>query len=250
MAWACDSIAKTEFSISMTSSRLTKLMLRLFIVSICATALVGIWAIAIPSDDWEYEFKIFLTTATIAGASVCGLACGGCLSRGHRILPMAGLVLSGIGAALILIGMWPELTSAFYWQVTCTISFFAVACAHLSMLLMANLASKYRWAQLLAYQLILGLATLLAFGIWFEFFESEGYWRFTGVVSILVAAITLIIPVLHYMSRDVIAREREQADPLFAVDEEIARLKKRLMELELKRNTLLGRAGAEDGSAR
>ena len=119
---------------------------------------------------------------------------------------------------------------------------------------MANLAGSYRWAYLVAYQLILGLAALLTAGIVFELFNNnEAYWRFTGVISILVAAITLMIPVFHRMSRDTIAVQQAATDPLFAVDEEIASLKKRLLQLESKRIALLGRAEsvrAEDGAAR
>ena len=238
----------------MTSQRLTKLCLRLFIASIAIAAVMGIVAIGIPSKNWEFEFKIFLTTAIIAGASVCGLACGGCLTRGHRILPTAGLVLTVVSACLLLVGMWVEVNSEAYWKATASVSFFAVACAHLSMLFMANLAGSYRWAYLVAYQLILGLAALLTAGIVLELFNNnEAYWRFTGVISVLVAAITLMIPVFHRMSREEIATQQAAIDPLFAVDEEIASLKKRLLQLESKRRLLLGRAdivGAEDGPAR
>ncbi|HEY4233273.1 MAG TPA: hypothetical protein VGM76_07590 [Lacipirellulaceae bacterium] len=237
----------------MTSQRLTKLFLRLFIASIVVAAVLGIIAIGIPSQNWELEIRIFLTTATIAGASVCGLACGGCLTRGHRILPTAGLVLTGLAACLLLVGVWAKVESETYWKTTASLSFFAVACAHLSMLFMANLAGSYRWAYLVAYQLILGLAALMAAGIVFGFFNNEGYWRLTGVISILVAAITLMIPVFHRISRDEIALQQAVTDPLFAVEEEIASLKKRLMVLESKRSLLLGRtamAAVEDGPAR
>ena len=121
------------------------------------------------------------------------------------------------------------------------------------MLFMANLAGSYRWAYLVAYQLILGLATLLVAGLVFGFFDNEGYWRLTGVISILVAAITLMIPVFHRFSREEVAKQQAEVDPLFAVEEEIASLKKRLMALESKRQMLVVRAsvvGAEDGPAR
>ena len=202
---------------------------------------MGIVAISGVTNNWDVEFKIFLTTAIIAGASICGLACGGCLTRGHRMLPGAGLVLTGVAAVLLLVGMWVEIYSEVYWKVTSSVSFFAVACAYLSMLFMANLAGGYRWAYLVAYQLILGLAALLAAGVVFEFFENERYWRLSGVVSILVAAITLLIPVFHRFSREEVAEQQAAGDPLFAVDEEIGQLKKRLIELESKRRVLLGR---------
>jgi cytochrome c oxidase subunit IV len=237
----------------MTSQQLTKLCLRLFIVSIAVAAVMGIIAIGIPSRNWDLELRIFLTTAIIAGASVCGLACGGCLTRGQRILPTAGLVLTIVSACLLLFGVWAEVNSEAYWKTTASVSFFAVASAHLSMLFMANLAGAFRWAYLVAYQLILGLAALLAAGFMFDFFNEEAYWRFTGVISILVAAITLMIPVFHRMSREEIATQLAVTDPLFAVEQEIASLKKRLIELENRRRMLLGRSsviGAEDGAAR
>jgi hypothetical protein len=124
------------------------------------------------------------------------------------------------------------------------------------MLFMANLAGGYRWAYMIAYQLVFGLATLLAAGVTFELFDGDRYWRATAGISILVAAITLLIPVFHYMSREVVAAAEAEADPLFAVEEEIARLKKQLLELESKRRILLGRevvgvsVEAEDGSPR
>jgi hypothetical protein len=236
----------------MNSQRLTKIFLRVFIASIVAAALIGIAAIGIPSKNWEYELKVLLTTAIIAGGSVCGLACGGCLTRGHKVLPTAGLMLTGLSAGLLLLGIWAEINSELYWKTTASATFFAVACAHLSMLFMANLAGAYRWAYVAAYQLILGLATLLAAGIDFEFFDKggEAYWRLTGVVAILVAAVTLMIPVFHRLSREEVAAAQAEADPLFAVESEIAAVKKRLIELENKRRILLGRATVETENGR
>jgi hypothetical protein len=238
----------------MTEFRPTKLFLRVFVVSIAATAVIGIIAIAKPGDIGWFEVKVLLTTGTIAAASICGLSCAGCLTRGRTILPIAGLALTVIAACLLMLGIWTELESEIYWKLTASLSFFAVACAHLSMLFLANLAGVYRWAYLLAYQLILGLAALLAAGVFSEvLFDKESYVRFTGVVSVLVAAITLLIPVFHYMSRDQFAAAQAEADPLFVVEEEIARVKKRLIELENTRRVLLGRVevvGAEDGPAR
>jgi hypothetical protein len=233
----------------MNSQRLVKLLLRLFIASIVSTTAIGLYVIAMPSDDWEYEIKILLTTATIAGASVCGLACGGCMMRGRRVLPTIGLVLSVTAAMLALVGIWAAPWNGpanwdfweIYWKFTAVLTFYAIACAHLSMLLMARLEGMYGWAYLVAYYLILGLATVLSFGVALEFFEEEGYWRLTGALSILVAAITLLVPVFHWLSRKSAQVHEAEVDQLFAVEEELARVKKRLVELENKRRVLLGR---------
>lgn len=223
--------------------RLTKILLWLFIVSIVATALMGIVAISGVTQEWV-ERKVLLTTLVIAAACVCGLVCGGCVTRGHRILPVAGLALTSVAAAMLLAGIWTEFRSESYWKATAAASFFGVACAHLSMLLMASLARGYRWAYLIAYLLILGLAALMSVGFALELFEKQGYenyWRLCGVVAILAAAITLVIPAFHRFSREEVAARKAAADPLFAVDEEIARLKKQLLELESERRVLLGR---------
>jgi hypothetical protein len=218
-----------------------KILLRLFIVSIISTAVLGIVALSFPTESWALEIKACLTTAILTAASVCGLACGGCLTRGHRVLPMAGLVLTPISACLLLLGMWVEIESETYWKLAACLAIFAVACAHLSMLFMANLAGSYRWAYLAAYQLVFGLAAMVTVGIVFELFGNDRFWRLTGGVSILVAAITLLIPVFHYMSRELATVARTDDDPLFAVEQEIARTKKNLIELENKRRILLGR---------
>jgi hypothetical protein len=154
---------------------------------------------------------------------------------------LAGLILTPIAAILLLLGMWVEINSESFWKISMIIAIFAVACAHLSMLFMASLAGAYRWAYLAAYQLVFGLAALLTVGIIFDFFDNDRYWRLTGGFSILVAAITLLIPVFHYMSRELLAASPVVEDPLFEIEEQIARTKKLLIELESKRRVLLGR---------
>ena len=231
----------------MNATRLTKLFLRLFIISICATAITGVIAISVPSGSSWFGLQIFFTTATIAGASVCGLACGGCLTRGHRVLPLAGLFFTRLLAPTWLAAIWIDnYLPDIYVYIAWSLLVYAIACAHLSLLFMANLAGAYRWAYVVAYQLILGLATLLAALVWFrDLGATEVYWRLTGAISILVAAITLLIPVFQYLSRNQIEVAHAVSDPLFAVEEEIARLKKRLIDLEGKRHSLLGRTGTE-----
>jgi len=228
----------------MHSERLIKLSLRVLMVSVAAMVALGLYALAIPSDSWFFELKALGTTLIVTAASIAGLACGGCMGRGHRVLPGIGLVLTPIAAILLLVGLWAEIKLEWYWKIAVTVSCYAVAAAHLSMLFMARLAGPYRWAYVVAYQLIFGLATLFAAGVLFELFDGDRYWRATASISVLVAAITLLIPVFHHMSREVAAVERGKADLLFAVDEEIAQLKKRLMELEAKRRVLLASESA------
>ncbi len=220
-------------------SQFTRVCLRLFIASVVASALVGAAALAIPTGNWEFEIKVFLTTLIIAGASVCGLACGGCWTLGHRALPAVGVACTLVAACLGLVMVWGEVVDEVLGKSVMIATTFGVACSHLSMLLLAKLHRSYRWAHLVAYQVILGLAVLIAAGIVFEFFDNEGYWRLTGVLSIASAAITLIIPVLWRLSRDLDDRDVANADSILQIDEQIARCKKELMDLQAKRVRLL-----------
>lgn len=235
----------------MISQQLTRISLWLFVASIAISAIFGIYAIAVPTGNWDFKLRIFFTTATVAGASVCGLSCGSCLSRGHRVLPTAGLFLTCVSTALILLGLWaiPERRLSHprflqhYWETTWVLAVFAIACGHLSLLLKSNLAERYCWAYPLAYFLVFSLAALILVGVVVDKLpENDMYWRAIGILSILVAAITLLIPVFHRFSRDEVAAKLAEADPLLAIDEEIARVKKQLIELENRRRVLLGRS--------
>ena len=226
-----------------TSSNFTRSCLRIFIVSVAASALTGAAAIAMPLDDsWGwFQVRVFLTTVIIAATSVCGLACGGCLARGDRVMPVAGIALALISGGLAMAGLWIEIHSDIYWKLCAVTTSFAVACAHLSMLLMARLHGGYRWAHVFCYQLILGLAGLVAIGIVVELFDHEAYWRLVGVLSVAVAALTLVTPVFHFLSRDLAIEAHESGDPLLRVEEQIAYHKKQLLALQAERSKLLGR---------
>lgn len=222
-------------------SPFSRLCLRLAVASVIASAAVGAFALMIPTENFLFEGKILGTTLIISAASVCGLACGGCWSLGRRTLPAVGGAFVGAAALLSLIGLWSEFDEIAFWKLVGVSASLGIGCSHLSMLLLMRLKGTYRWAHLVAYQVILGLAALIAAGIAFEFFDSEGYWRLTGVVSIAMAAVTVIIPVFWWMSRDEAEAEIDEGDPVLRLDERIAHCKKELIELQSQRDALLGR---------
>lgn len=82
-------------------SNFTSICLRIFIVSILATAAIGASAMLMPTGGGWFpalQIKILLTTSLIAATSVCGLTCGGCLKLGRRVLPTIGIALVGVSA--------------------------------------------------------------------------------------------------------------------------------------------------------
>jgi hypothetical protein len=214
-----------------------KTFLYALIGSIILGALLGITAILSGRFGW-LEVRVLLTTATIAVASICGLACGAHLSTGRgRALPLAGIALTLVAAGMLIGGIWHETFSDSYWQTTASASVFAVACAHLSLLSMARLADWFRWSLTVAYVVILGVAGLIVLMILREQ-HGAGMMQLLGVATIVDAAITIVIPILHRLSRDEISRQAGTGTAGMAnlqvaeIDAEIARLRDRIAVLE------------------
>jgi hypothetical protein len=126
--------------------------------------------------------------------------------------------------------MWLEARSEAYWKLAASLSVFAVAFAHLSLLSMARLASRFRWTPAIAYFFILGIAAVSVFIILSEPMGNDWIWRLLVVMANGDAAITLLTPIFHWMSRDEV---RDAAGREASIDEEIARLKARIVELEM-----------------
>lgn len=218
-------------------------LLYLLVGSVIFGAVLGIFLVL--RNKWgDFEIRVILTTITVAIASLCGLACDLARTpRGANVLPIGGLVLTFVAAGMVLIGIWFQLESDGYWKVTASISVFAVATVHICLLSIMRLAGRFHWVFLIACQVIFGLAALLSSMILWEI-ENDGMIRFVVTVAIIDAALTLVIPLLHRISKTDAARtalitpldERNVA----AIDEEIARLKKRIMELEKLKSEIAG----------
>jgi hypothetical protein len=213
-----------------------KAFLYALVGSVALSAILGILAILSGDFGW-LELRILLTTVTIAVASIAGLACGAYLAtRRGRTLPLAGAALSVLAAVMIIAGMWLEdLGSELYWKIAASASVFAVACAHLSLLSMARLAEWFRWSLAAAHAVILAVAALFVVIIFTEG-DREGMFQLLAVAAVLDAAITVVIPILHRLSKADTAPMKDGATPAArrreSIDAEIARLKARIAELE------------------
>jgi hypothetical protein len=217
-----------------------KAFLYALIVSVVLSAILGI--LAILSGTWgEFQIRVLLTTIVISAASVCGLANGALLATKRRnVLPIAGIALALGGAAMLIGGIWTGVASQGYWKLAVSLGIFAVACGHLALLSMARLAQWFQWSLVTAYLVIFGVASLIVFLIITDFHGSgEGLFQLLAVAAIIDAAITVLIPVFHWLSRGQFALEGGSTAPEIAEssDQEIARLKERIVELERKKFT-------------
>jgi hypothetical protein len=216
-----------------------KLFLYILIGSVLLSAVLAILAILSGSWGW-LQIRILLTTVIISGASICGLACAAYLATNRgRVLPVVGIALALAGAAMLIAGLLIDVRSAGYWKEAASVSVFAVACGHLALLSMARLADWFMWSLVVAYVVIFGVASLIVALIWIEPVGS-GVFKLVGVAAIVDAAITIVIPIFHWLSRPDLSVEKSNTRPMSAhsPDAVIARLKKRIAELERKNKAL------------
>lgn len=237
---------------SQEDTALKQIFLYVLIGSVSISALLGIVAILV-GDFGQFEIRVLLTSLTVSGASLCGLSCGAALeAQDRRALPIAGIVLALLGAALIIFGIWAELASETFWKTAATLALFAVSCSQLSLLLLARLISRYVWSRWAAAVAVFGVALIITCMLWAELDEEPAF-RVLGVAAILDGAFTLLVPIFHRLGREERAARAEQAETandaaesvtLGEVDAEIAQLQARLTELQELRNSLVARPGS------
>ncbi len=186
----------------MNRINLRRVFLYLLIASVALSAVFGIGVILL-GDFGSFEVRVLMTTLTVTATSILGLACGACLEAGRgRILPIIGIALSILSALLVMFVIWDVLddSEAFVKSVV-TVSVIAVASSHLSLLSIARLDKRFTWAWHTAFVCVWLLAAILLYILWFEpQSESDLVSRIIGVLSILIAALTVVTPVFHKLS--------------------------------------------------
>ena len=207
--------------------------LHLFIGSIAISALTGIGLIAL-GNFGETEVKILMTSFVISAASLCGVACGALLERSRsNPIAVSGIGLALIAAVVLISGIWFEFRSEVFWKSSATVSIFAIATSHLSLLLLAQLSQRFQWAVVCAFVIVSALSLLISIMIWGEI-DSEGLIRLMGILAVLSAAISILIPIFHRLSKDDLQKFSRGAT-IANLDREIAELELRLHELRRHR---------------
>ncbi len=211
---------------------LKRLFLYTLIASVVFSALMGIGVILL-GNFGELEVGVLMTTLTITVTSIAGLACGAYYESGRgRTLPTVGITLSVSAALMVMLIIWNVLDdNSTYIKATLTVAMLAVSASHLSLLSMARLDNRFAWSRFAAFVFIGLLDTILLYILWFEPTSSgNAIARIIGVLSILIAAITVITPVFHKLSSGELTTGK--------IDAEIEQLRARIEELETKRARL------------
>ncbi len=225
-------IGKFSYSVS-----LKRLFLYVLIASVAVSALIGI-GVLLFGDFGERETRILMSTLIVTAVSVLGLTCGACVEAGKgRVIPFAGIVFSVICGILWMVMLWsafdPERDVFVHTLMSATV--LALACSHVSLLSLARLDRRFAWSRIAVHVFIWSLTALLLVVFWTDIDPSQNMIaRVMGVLSIVIAALTVVTPVFHYMS--------STGDDAARIDAEIARLRTKIDELEAKR------AGMDQGA--
>ncbi len=213
---------------------LKRLFLYLLIASVAVSALLGIGALLI-GEFGELSVRVLLTTLTVTVTSILGLACGVYYESGRgRYLPMAGITFTITATLMTFLIIWNVLgDNKTFIKSTVTMMMLAVSFSHLSLLSMARLDRRFAWSRLAAFVFVTMLDAILLFILWFEpSGESDVITRTIGVLSILIASVTVMTPVFHKLSHG------ESKSEIETIDTEIDELRQRLDKLEARKTEL------------
>lgn len=215
-----------------------KIFLYLLCCSIALSALMGIWAI-VSGEFGEIQEKILLTTLTVVGTSILGLACGAFLesspSSGLKTVPLVGIAFAVLGASVSCWIIWTAFRAdEGLYKLFFVSLIFAFSLAQLSLLSTARLARRFAWSLVAAYVVILILDSIVSVIIVFELTGDDGLIiRIIGVLSVVAASLTVMIPIFHWLSRTEYVRDDTTSTA--KIDAQIAELRAKISHLERQR---------------
>lgn len=177
-----------------------RIALWIVIGSVSLSALLGIMAL-LAGDFGDTQWKILGTTTSVTGASVLAMASATAWGRRHiSWLAPLGVVTGIVGFAIVVGGIWvdPSGNDA-WWKSAATLIVVAAAASYAALVSRATLAGALRWAIWTAYGSGVLLALTLISLIWTDD-GNESVVRWAGILAIVLASSTVLLPVFHRMS--------------------------------------------------
>jgi len=196
-----------------------KLAIAVFFASVVINAGLGIFAL-FAGEFGDFQGKVLVTSLSVSAGSVLSLAMFPARERGLlRPVPAGGVALSILGFGLLIILVWTDFSSGQLGRLTGSVLTLAVSSGYASLITLAVVNPKYINIMRSAYALVTVLSLMIIGALWGEP-EADMLPRLLGVVSILLAAATVSIPVLHRLNREMVSTpigENEQPQPLHCV---------------------------------
>ena len=196
------SIAPSPSSASRTHGRrrLVRLGVVVFFASVAVNAALGIVAL-VAGKFSETSARILGTSLSVTGALLLVLACLTPWERRVlRPVPALGAAAGLIGFSCAIGLIWSDGESETLGKLTGTFMSVAVACTFAGLLALPRLEPRSRPVLLAALALDATAATMIAVTIWAEI-DSSVYIRVFGVVTVLLAATAVSVPVLSRVGR-------------------------------------------------
>ncbi|HEV7643412.1 MAG TPA: hypothetical protein VGO50_05650 [Pyrinomonadaceae bacterium] len=159
------------------------------------------------------------------------------------VVSLLGLLGTGLAVGFIIVGIWELATAtALGGKVLAICIALAITCVYLSLILRVSVAKQFNWS-LIAVQIVAW--TLFATICWtILLYSNPGYeliGRLLIILSILITALTVLIPIFHFISP---RAPTSGPGDLQKILEEIDRLKAKLAELEERKRRLENPADA------
>lgn len=175
-------------------------LIRGLVVAVLVNAALGVAAL-VAGAFGDTQQRVLLTSLAVSGAGVLVLACTPALER-RRLgpLPAAGIAAATAGGVLAIVLAWLDEPPETLGRAFGTLVVAAVAIAYGSLVGLARLPRRHVWVVRVATALALVLAALVVTTIWGAA-DSTGMGRVVGVVAVLLAACTVLVPVLQRASR-------------------------------------------------
>lgn len=175
-------------------------LVRGLVVAVVVNAALGIAAL-VAGEFGDTQRRVLFTSLAVSGAGVLVLACIPALERRRlRPLPAAGIAAAVGAGALAIVLSWLDEPPETLGRAFGTLVVAAVAIAYGSLVGLARLPGRYAWVVRAGTGLALVLAGLVTTTIWGAG-DSPGMGRVIGVVAVLLAACTVLVPVLQRASR-------------------------------------------------
>ncbi len=179
----------------MQSALLRTVFVRVFVGSVAVNAVLGIWAL-LSSDFGETQGKVLLTSFLVSAAMLSVLVNTPAMRR--RVAwpaPLVGAATGAIGFVLLIGFVWFDPGADAWWKTVGSLLAVAAGATLGANLELLEVPERLGFARLVAAGLITTLVGLVLFGIWANP-DDEVYARTLGVNAVLVAAATLVVPVL------------------------------------------------------
>lgn len=172
-----------------------RVLLHVFLSSISVNALLGIWAL-LADDFGRTQGKILATSFLISAAMLSVLVNGGPLRR-RALWPVPAVAaIAAVGSfALYIVLIWAEIDHEVPLKIGVTGLVVTAGATLAGLLALVPLRHVHEPIRVAGHGLTFLLLATAIFGIWAEV-DADWFARLLGVESVLVAAVTLAIPVL------------------------------------------------------